>query len=482
MWSTASPEDATISFAKAARRSKSESESPFEVSDLTAALSQIQGHAGDDLYFEFKVPADPGLFASDTRTSAADVEAIKMLVESIDLLLEWKWAESISLGKQILSKTDTESIRDEALNVMAAGLALSGDIEAGIAALKKAAEGEWNLALQQNLGILALKVDPELAANQSTYWLDAADSAEDRESAIFFVLKMWSSWEDDAGFELPVRIRDSFRTAIQRELSLSTFSMLGLFLARNDSEWLQDSSNWDSSPNFGTEVADMVIVRAEGMEEFIDYLAEHAASTDSEIVRARSNFISQLIDAMMGEESAIGAVSYAITLVERGLPCDSMNNAMLRALAVREICLYLRENDGEPKDAFLDWLVEVQRFNESLTDKDLREFLDEILSKASTLFILGYVGAREREFAQFIDPLSTVYSMSQRWSTKRRLNKSQARELAKDMLGWSNQVKGVLDKMRRLPVTDQIVTGFVVDFSGRREGVTRMASEILSSL
>ncbi len=230
MWSTASTEDATISFAKAARRSKASPESPFQLSDLTAALSQIQGHAADDLVFEFKVPADPSLFAADARISAADVEAFKMLVESIELLLDWKWTDSISLGKQILGRTDTESIRDEALNVIAAGFALSGDVDAGIAALKKAAEGEWNFALQQNLGILALKVDPELAANQSTYWLDAADSAEDRERAIFFVLKMWSSWEDDSGFELPVRIRDSFRTAINQDLSLNTFSMLGCFL------------------------------------------------------------------------------------------------------------------------------------------------------------------------------------------------------------------------------------------------------------
>jgi hypothetical protein len=596
MWSTASTEDATISFAKAARRSKASPESPFQVSDLTAALSQIQGHATDDLVFEFKVPADPSLFAADARISAADVEAFKMLVESIDLLLEWKWSESISLGKKILAKTDIESIRDEALNVIAAGLALSGDIEGGTAALKKAAEGEWNFALQQNLGILALKIDPELAANQSTYWLDAAETTEDRESAIFFVLKMWSSLEDspkpvatqafvpnpekttvtsftsmwpaimdallkysrvawmgftestplsfenglltvgvkDSGrynnveagghkerlrqaivdvleidtkivvvsgtkgvdgggteppvaqdedkFHLPIRIRDSFRAAINQDLSLNTFSMLGMFLARNDSEWLENSKNWDSSPNSDTEVAQMILARATGLDEFIDFLVENAGSTGPEIAQARTNFISQLVDAMLEGEAAMWAASLAISLVGQGLPCDSMNNAMLRALAVREICLYLRENDGEPKDAFLDWLIDVREFNESLTDLDLRDYLDLVLKSAATSFIVGYLIARNHELAKFEEQLNTIYAWSRNWNTKRRLNRPHARELSNQVLHWAKDVANTLDKMRLLTVVDGNVIGFINELTESRIRAQQMATESLRKL
>lgn len=482
MWSTAAPDDATVFFAKAARRSKSMPDAPFEVSDLTAALSQIQGHAEDEIRFEFKVPANELLFASDVRVNEGDEEAFAILLESINCLLEWKWFEAIALSKQTLLKTETESIRDEALNVMAAGLALSGDVDAGIAALKKAAEGEWNFSLQQNLGILALRVDPELAANQSTYWLDSAESAEDRQSAIFFVLKMWSSWENDSEFELPIRIRDSFRMAVRQDLSVNTFSMLGMFLARQDSEWISKQSNWDSSPNFHTEVTGMISARAEGVEEFISFLAKNARSADAQIAQARSNFISEMIESMMEEESALWVVTFSMNLVESGLPCDSMNNALLRVLAVREICLYMRENGGEPKDIFADWLIDVLRFNATLQDPDLREFLDDMLMKASTLYTLAYLRPRMDELEQFFNPLTTVHAMSQRWSTKRRLNKPEARQMATELRNWSIQVNGQLEKLRLLPALDEQMSTFVTDLAKNQRTVQQMSNDILGSI
>lgn len=483
MPSTTPVSDATIAFARASRRLRSLEDAPFDVKDLTSALSQLEGHASDSLYFEYKVPADPSTQMLDPSRESQDGAAHRHLLSSIEYLLEWRWSEAKEAAKQVLRDTQSEDLRDEALNVMAAANALLDDVDAGIAALKQAVEGQWNFALQQNLGILALKADPELAANQSTYWLDAAESADDRERAIFLVLNMWAGAENDDGeIDLPDRIRESFHQALSSDLSDSTFTMLGLFLARNDSAWVAEPANWMSSPHFGTERAALVMARAEGFEEFVDFLVEKSASRDPEIVQARDNFVSQLVEAMFDTESAMWAAGFAMNMVEQGLPCDSLNTALLRAMAVREICIYLRENDGEPKDVFIDWLVQVQGFAQQQTDEDLKAFITDILTNASTLFILGFIGARDAEIERFADPLTTVHAFSQKWGSRRRLNKDEARRLALDVRAWAQETQSTIERLGELPVANDQVSDYLKDLTSRQSQIRRISNEILEKI
>ena len=483
MPSTTPVTDATVAFARASRRLRNNESPPFDVKDLTSALSQLEGHASDNLYFEYKVPADPSTEMLDPSRESQDGVAHRQLLLSIEHLMAWRWSDAKEAAKQVLRDTQSEDLRDEALNVIAAANALLGDIDAGIAALKQAVEGQWNFALQQNLGILALKADPNLAANQSTYWLDAAESVDDAERAIFLVLNMWASAEDDEGeIDLPDRIRESFRQALGSDLSGSTFTMLGLFLARHDSDWVSEPANWMSSPNFGTERAALIMARAEGYGEFVDYLVEQAASQDPEIVQARDNFISQLVDAMFDSESATWAAGFAMNLVDQGLPCDSLNNALLRATAVREICIYLRDNDGEPKDEFINWLVEVQQFAQQQTDEDLKAFITDILTSASTLFVLGFITARDAEIDRFAETLTTVHAFSQRWGSRRRLNKGEARRLALDVRSWALETQSTIDRLRDLPVKNDQVSTYLSDLTSRQAQIKRIANEILEKM
>lgn len=483
MPSTTPVADATVAFARASRRLRSSESAPFEIKDLTSALSQLEGHASDNLYFEYKVPADPSTQHLDPSREAQDSAAHQQLLLSTEHLLEWRWVEAKEAAKQVLRDTQSEDLRDEALNVIAAANALLGDLDAAIAALKQAVEGQWNFALQQNLGILALKVDPILAANQSTYWLDAAESLDDRERAIFLVLNMWSSSADDEGeIDLPERIRDSFRQALGSSLSDSTFAMLGLFLARHDSDWVSEPANWMSSPHFGTQPAALIMARAEGYEEFVDYLVEQSASQNPQVVQARDNFISQLVDAMFDEEAAMWAAGFAMNMVEQGLPCDSLNNALLRAMAVREICIYLRDNNGEPKDDFINWLVEVQQFAKQQTDEDLKAFITDILTSAATLYVLGFITARDAEIDRFAEALTTVHAFSQRWGSRRRLNKGEARRLALDVRSWALETQSTIDRLSDLPVTNDQVRAYLSDLTSRQSQIGRMANEILEKM
>ena len=481
MRSTDPVTDATVALARSTKRLKTLTNAPFDIKDLTAALSQLEGHATDEVAFEFKVPANTDLVNTDLSKRPEDADAHASLTSSIDTLLRWDWLGAKKHAKDALSQTHSEDIRDEALNVIAAASALLGDLDAAKSALQRAVEGEWNFALQQNLGILALETDPELAAQQSTYWLDAASTTGDRERALFFVLKMWSNLEsdDDDDVEIPQRIRESFRSALNEELTASTFVTLGLFLARNDSEWTKQPINWVRSPHFTSDIGSMVLARAEGLDSFVDFLSEHATNSDPEITQARENMISQLVEAMMERDSAIGAASVAIKFVESGLPCDTLNSALLRPLAVREICLYLQDEEGEAKDEFVDWLLEFKYFAQSLDDEDLRDFVHDMLVNASKFFIFGYAEARNAEFQVLSEPLGTVYQLSRNWGTRRQLNKPEARRLAIHVQQWAARVQYMINKFASLAIEDGDVEDLISDLNDQERKAAGMAKFIL---
>jgi len=480
--SDAPEDDATPAFARASRRLKASPDAPFEVKDLTTALSHIEGHARDANFFEYKVPADPSVLTA-VGIADSDGAARETLSRSIDAVLTWNWLEAVDLAKDVLRQTQDEALRDEALNVLAASHAMLGNTESAIAALQQAVEGQWNYALQQNLGVLAVDHDPELAAHQATFWLDAADTREDRERAIRLVLNTWAQLEDDEEeWDLPGRIRDSFRTALGQDLNHDTFSLLGMFLARTDGQWVAQASHWGTSPHMSSETAAMILARAEGFEEYMDFLVATVHSTHEETVQARNGMISNLIDSMWQEESAMGAAGFAMALIDGGLPCSSINYALLRILTVQEIVLYMRQNGGEPKDEFVTWLHDAGSFLKDIDDTELRDSFQGLYGSVVSMYAVQFVIKRDEEFQSFTASLFTVHDMARRWGTRRRLNKFEARKLAIATKEWAESTSTMIQRLRGLGRQEPEVVGFLDDLANQQATVRAMSDEILREL
>jgi hypothetical protein len=480
--STAPKELATTAFAKASQRLKQMSDPPFEKMDLTTALSQLEAHSQDHLKFEYRVPANGEILSSGDEWSGGDLNAQTALAASIDLLLQWDWDGAREKAKSVLLSTQRENLRDEALNVIAASLALTGDMEGAIEALKRAVEGEWNYALQQNLGILALQSDPMLAANQSAYWLDSATTTKDREQAIFYVLKMWSNAEGGDDFEVPEKIRISFRTALISGLTEEMFAQLGLFLARTDANWIITNSEWKEANNNFRAITPMIVARAQGFDEFIDFLASQASSPIPTIAQSREDFIGYMIDDMFQQDEAMGSASCAIQFIDGGLPCSNNNEALLRILAVREISLYLRDREEEPSERFIGWLEDAHRYVLGVTDADLREAIMEILIASSSILTILFVTAREKDIGKFDAALSTIYQMSQRWGGRRRLNKHEAIAIARSTREWADGTEKALTRLRSLPITDTQVQGWVTQLSAVNARIGAMSRSVLEKM
>ena len=97
---------------------------------------------------------------TDGSTFKSDSIAKKYLRNSFDHLLAGEWEEATDKAREVLRLTDDESLRDEALNLVACGYWQIGEDQKSIAALETALEGEYNSALQVNIGIVAQHLDP----------------------------------------------------------------------------------------------------------------------------------------------------------------------------------------------------------------------------------------------------------------------------------------------------------------------------------
>lgn len=481
--SAATPDEASVGFARAAKRVKRMEDPPFSVEDLTSALALIEGSGDDSLTFSYCLPANPDVLKNwdISRAEAAvaqaeqDAEqaALGSLQIALNLLLQWKWAEAESSAKDALRLSHVEAVRDEALNLLALALAMRNEDGKAIAALKQAVEGEWNLALQQNLGILAMENDPELAVTQATFWLESAQTVEERESALFRVLGMWMSLQEDAEDDdddeapLPPRLRDSLRRALTEDLSRDTFQSLGTFLARRDRDWIIKPSNWARSVHGNSVVANLVLARAEGFGEYMDYLVENTNNPTAAIQSEINSLIQGMNQLMIREDDAIGPASVCIGLFDKGLDYSNFERVLARPLTVREICLSVSEDDGEPVEKVLDWLEAAKDATAKLDiSAEAREMLNDILGSAGNLVSAIYHDSRLTDAQRVQENLMEINSLHSYPGGRRRIDRNGLRRAAHSMQTWVLDTKRIHGKCLRLMTDDdlkqawaQLITG-----------------------
>ena len=202
--SNVNSQDAVAAFARASKRIKSGENTQFSIEDLTSALSAIEAALrSEESGLKFSVPADPihfnkslsfefggEVFKFDSDLSKVNVEQLDLplkalagqvhLAAAIHQLLIWNWSKASEYARICLRLSDKEDERDEALNVIAASLAAQGDDVRALDALKKAVEGQWNLALQANLALIASEIDPDLAIEHISYLVDGARTAGEK--------------------------------------------------------------------------------------------------------------------------------------------------------------------------------------------------------------------------------------------------------------------------------------------------------------
>jgi hypothetical protein len=378
-------------FALKSKQIKANSDSIFNIQDLTTALDVIQKKSTESSASPlYSVPANPQVhkpsayfdiedvhYEANSDFSAVDISAIHdnqriqaastFLSASINRLHDWDFSKSVELAKICLRLSQDEDERDEALNVLAANFAITGEPARSIDALKKAVEGRWNLALQTNLALIATDLEPALAVSQMSFLIDGARDVVEKLSATRTAIGLWrqtqsaetGSDDEDDFAPLPQQLLQSIYALISHSsISEEDFFDIGMFLARVDGEKFIVSKSIEMSAHANTLCAEVLRLRAKGIFEF---LSEVVAITSRDIrnekpwIQKVANDLVEMVNSRLtGEDANDLGVSLAFKFLEQGLDSSTFARTALRPLLILGIAPSFDATD-QPNDKFIVW-------------------------------------------------------------------------------------------------------------------------------
>lgn len=383
-------------FALASRRLKISSTAPFTIEQLTTALADLEENLKTpQLRLWYQVPANPQLVDMDPATAvrgvrydlknvpidfeiliAQDANAEDLarlaLAAAIKSLYAWKWEEAAELSRTCLKLSKEEDLRDEALNVLAATLLARGETAKALDALRKAVEGEWNLALQTNLAVVASEADPATAVEHMSYLIAGAEDYEQRREAALLAVALWKrsqgevkGSDDEDDFDPPPR---SVLSAIydlldSSDLTEENFYDLGMFLARVDAEQLNANDLFRNSPHSSSPSAQLIRARVNGFFEFVAEFGPISKARDDHsrpwIMNAVEQYVRTLFQMIADSDDTERqkiAIIHSHKLFNTGMPKNSVARVLLLAVMILNFEAILPD-DGAPKDVVDEWLA-----------------------------------------------------------------------------------------------------------------------------
>jgi hypothetical protein len=415
-------------FALASRRLKTSSNAPFTIEQLTTALADLEENLKTpQLRLWYRVPANPGIIdpkqAVAIRGTRFDVNhlpsdfdlavaqdadpeelASLALAAAVKALYGWNWEEAAELSRMCLKLSKLEEVRDEALNVLAAALLARGEASKALDALRKAVEGEWNLALQTNLAVVASECDPATAVDHMSYLITGAMDADQRLQAALLAVALWKrsqgdekGSEDEDDFDPPPRsVLDAIYDLLDSDaLSEENFYDFGIFLARVDQSQLEAVDLFAHSPHVSSPSARLIRARIKGFFEFVGEFGSIAKAREDHsrpwIMNAIEQYVRTLgrmiADADQKESQKI-AILQSYKLFDSGLPKNTVQRALLLAMLILNFDAILPD-DGAPKDVVDEWLTHAFRNVSSdqieMVGEQKENLLEAIAAAAYTL-------------------------------------------------------------------------------------------------
>lgn len=423
--SNANQQDAVTAFALRSRKVKTGISSAFSVEDLTAALSEIESSFREgSATIRFAIPCNSEVVQYDKTFHVSGISydyksdfsnfqsnqipddqlpaaGLVLLGAALKELLEWNWDVAANCARESLRVSKREDVRDEALNILAAALAMQGDTARALDALKKAVEGQWNISLQTNLALIATELDPSLAIEHMKYIVGGAELISERIMATRMAIQLWKKVQgDETGSDdeddfspLPRPLLSSIYLLLEDPaISEEDFFELGHFLARVDSALFKTSSNVQRSPHSRSLSAEAIGARAEGFAEFIERLGGIAAQ-DSERLKP---WIHEQLDSMVGSINSVlvdsdssnsFATHLAFSMIDGGLDCSTFHRIAMRPLLVQQLEDML-ENNSEPSEKFIKWhnqATRATRSGEAQITPDQVEILNNLQERAGNI-------------------------------------------------------------------------------------------------
>jgi hypothetical protein len=462
--------------------------------DLTTALSRIESTSQtNDLWYA--IPADPvasswpktieldgshvsinddlspyiGIALQDSlkRESMADF----LLAATLDKLLNWRWEEAGALARECLRLSSVEPRRDEALNLLAASWLMLGEADRALSALKKSVEGQWNLALQTNLAIVATHEDPSLAIEQMSYLIAGAPDGVTKLEACRRAIRLWrttqSEWtgsDDEDDFDpLPRPVLDSIHKVLcSPQIDEESLFELGCFLARTDGPWLISSGVIEQSPHNNSPTASLIKARADSLLAFMHELPvaeQRSGNSRPWITHELDAAIDAINASFVSDEPSGFASDIAFAYLEAGLDCSTFQRCAMRGFLVIEIVELFEDTNDEPNESFIDWISQAKKSIKKLSiEPEHLDFLNDLLGRAGNILALLFSSALTTEGVKVEELANSVHQRTSGLMNKITANYDQIRETSRLVDHWCLSAVEKCARLQKITVDRSIQT------------------------
>jgi hypothetical protein len=372
------------------------------------------------------------------------------LSEAKDALLSWDWPGAISSAREALRWVATEAERDEALNLLAYGHYQLGNERESIDALERALDGEYTVALQTNIGVVAEALEPSIAAEHLGRLANEAPSLQLQAAAAMRSLELWTetktSWTDEEreeeDDELPEQLRTALRRLATANLPLDQHARVVRMLSQYDAGWLSDVNNTSLSPHCGTSIHRVFVARAEGINAQVETLISEVLSNpeDELVVDELNSFVALLVELLTDPEPSTGPASFALELLDSGVPLMPLDEIILRSGSTRAVATTIDTDESSPSERLLDGLEKASKRLEEVP-LDRHEFAALHLEVAYDAYgrcfhdaALSSLGNIESSGNQIVDLLNQM-------GPYERVDYSKLRQLTGQLLKWLEEVR-----------------------------------------
>lgn len=422
----------------------------------------------------------------------AAIRAQDKLEGALAAVLEARWDDSLEMAKEVMRSTEREDLRDEALNLMACAHWQLGHDELAIGALSSALEGEYNSALQTNIGVVAANLEPDVAAEHLGRLAAEAPSAKLQYAAAMRGLALWSEGVDDeVEPELPVALSGPFRSlakgnAAEDELSDDEYWTILNSLAVHDSDWLKGNLRAEPRPlgrlgsrsvsgnGFGPrdQIITVALARAEGPVEFVKAVGGLDASASTWCAEQRSSIIDLVVGIQASDPMSPFAAMMGMALLGTDIAVPATSAIRLQCFTVIGICRAL-DDENEPSDQIQAYVGTAERLLGSCTPEE-RADLKPLLGIAGTALLVSVTNSRAAHIEQIRELTNDLLNQIT-GVPRRRLNMDAVRNGARPMRKMCQTTVGDLKRLRKYSEDPDLLeyVDSVIDLAEKVDDVLR---------
>jgi hypothetical protein len=282
---------------------------------------------------------------------------------SFDRLVEGNWVGALETATQAARLAADDDQRREALNMIAFAHWQRDDAVAARDALASVTDGT-DVSVQVNLAIVAASLDPMAAAAELARLIRESTSSELRAAAAMRAVHQW--WTDDLPWTVrrrrdpPAALVEALRELVLEPIDLGVFRAVLLLLSNVDRDWVARPARLSASPRRGTLEVRIAQARATGPRELVDAFSYALRSPEPPewLGAERDRSIEIAVRSVFDDDGS--SALFAMFALERKLPMEPRQRALLAPLAVLAACEHHDPTMEPPGDGYRRLLVDAE--------------------------------------------------------------------------------------------------------------------------